>query len=510
MLRTEFVLMFDYLSTKLQSCLQSLRGQSKISEKNIKDVLQAIQNELLEADVSLKSVKKFIERVEEKSIGTKVLSGIKPEEQFTKIIYDSLVETLGGKSEESSQSFSQALNLSNNDSAILLLGLQGAGKTTTAAKIAFQLKKSGKNPLLIGCDFRRAAAIEQLEILAKKANVDFCKSDNLETLCEVAFKQAKLQANDVLIFDTAGRLSIDEELMKELVSLEKNISSKINCKKLLVVDSLIGQEAANIAESFNTQIGIDGVILTKLDSDSRGGAALSIVEAISKPIKLASIGEKLEDIEIFYPERIASRILGMGDIISLVEKAQEKIEEEESKKLEAELLKGNFNYQTFLTAQNMFNKLGDFAQIFKMMGMGGMLSQMGLGSNGQEALMEQGKERMKKFQIAINSMSKEEKLKPELLSNHHSAKSRRERIAKGSGLKSTDIDKLTAEFNKMAKLFKSIGPMLGMKESKTNPMDLLTANLPKKQKQVLASRGFASKPKPQKQNSGPNIKGFRD
>ena len=517
--------MFDYLSDKLQATIQKLRGLDKISEDNIESSLALIKKELLTADVSLKAVKLFTTRVTENALGEKVIKGVRPGEQLVKIIHDALVEVLGGEAcadkqekvpsskEELNQQFLSKINVGNDLSAILLLGLQGAGKTTTAAKLAYKLKALGRRPLLVACDLQRPAAVKQLQVLATKAEVDFLEV-SVSTplaLCELAFTHAKQHANDVLIFDTAGRLQIDTDLMAELLILEKQISAQAPVEKLLVLDSLIGQEAATVAQSFDTQIGINGSILTKLDSDSRGGAALSVVEATGKPIKLASVGEKLEDLELFYPERMASRILGMGDVLTLVERAQDKINEEESKRLEAELMKGNFNYQTFITAQNMLSKLGDFSQVFKMMGMGSMLSQFGLQSGNQEALMEQGKERINKFKHAISSMTVQERIKPELLSSHASAKSRRIRIAKGSGLQVTDIDKLTAEFTKMAKMFKTIGPILGMSNvGGANPMDLLTASLPKKQRQALKAQGLMKPAVKPKQASTPTIKGFRD
>ena len=373
----------------------------------------------------------------------------------------------------------------------------------------------------------------QLKVLSEQAQVDFLDITNADgsysvnsplELVKLAKAQAEKNKNLVLIFDTAGRLQVDTNLMAELLILEKQLKPS---EKLLVIDSLIGQEAANVADTFNTQIGITGTILTKLDSDSRGGAALSVVEATGKPIKLASVGEKLEDLEVFYPDRIASRILGMGDVLSLVEKAQERIDEEDSKKLEAELMKGNFNYETFMTFQNMMAKLGDFTSIFKMMGMGNMLQQMGLTGINQEAVLEQGQSKMARFKIAINSITKQERKKPELLSTDATAKSRRARITKGSGLKEVDIAQLTAEFTKMSKTFKTLGPMLNMmgaKEGATaspatiNPQDMMNqmlGGLSKKQRQAAKQSGMIpGKPKtPEKKlkkGEKPAVKGFRN
>ncbi len=523
--------MFDSLSNKLQDTLQKLRRQDKISEANIESSLTEIRRQLLEADVSLKAVKLFISRVQQQALDEKVLRGVKPGEQFTKIIYDALVERLGGLSDDADKQkkvpAAEILGLSEKESvfqSILLLGLQGAGKTTAAAKLAYKLKSEGYRPLLVPCDLQRPAAIKQLKILAEQAGVDFLDV-NVKTpleLSKLAQEQAEENSNDILIFDTAGRLQVDTDLMAELLILEKQIKP---AAKLLVIDSLIGQEAANVADTFNTQIGITGVILSKLDADSRGGAALSVVEATSKPIKLASTGEKLEDLEIFYPERIASRILGMGDVLTLVERAEEKIAEEESKRLEAELKKGNFNYETFLSFQNMIAKLGDLTSIFKMMGMGGMMSQFGIQAADQGVLLDQSQVKMRKFKIAINSMTKEERRKPELLSTHVTAKSRKARIVKGSGLETADLDKLSSEFTKMSKMFKQIGPMLNMmgtgdnsQAPSMNPMNLMkqmAGGMSNKQQKAMRAAGMIpGAPKANvvkiKKGTKPAIKGFRD
>lgn len=553
--------MFDSLGLKLQDTIQNLRGAKKISEDNIDSSLNEIRRNLLEADVSLKAVKLFTARVKKEALGAEVLTGVNPGEQFVKIIYDSLVEVLGGslesdlsstdKQEDGSQEKSadkstkilvkDKLQLPEQDatrpSSILLLGLQGAGKTTAAAKLAYKLKTENHKPLLVPCDLQRPAAVRQLQILSEQAEVDFLNiiaSDAEDysvksplELSELAFKQAKENGNTVLIFDTAGRLQVDTDLMAELLILEKQAKPD---QKLLVIDSLIGQEAANVAETFNTQIGIDGTVLTKLDSDTRGGAALSVVEATQKPIKLASVGEKLEDIESFYPDRAASRILGMGDVLSLVEKAEERINEEEQKRLEEELKKGNFNYETFMSFQSMLSKLGNFSSIFKMMGMGNMLSQMGLGGVNQDELLEAGEGKFKRYKIAINSMTKKERKNPALLSTDPSAKSRRARIMRGSGLKETDIAQLTAEFTKMSKAFQKIGPLLSMMPSddsedqnnpQVNPMDLMNnmmGGMSKKQRKALKQSGamgsmmgqVAPKASVKKVKKGakPKIKGF--
>jgi signal recognition particle subunit SRP54 len=523
--------MFDSLGLKLQDTIQNLRGQKKITEENIDSTLTDIRRRLLESDVSLKAVKLFTSRVKEEALGKDVITGINPGEQLVQIIHSALVEILGGKIVTEAQlNIVEHLSLGEDTCSILLLGLQGAGKTTTSAKLAYKLKQAGKNPLLVPCDLQRPAAVKQLKILAKQAEVDFLditqEGSDLYTvssvleLVKLAQQESDKNKNKVLIFDTAGRLQVDTDLMAELLLLEKQVKP---AEKLLVLDSLIGQEAANVADTFNTQIGITGSILTKMDSDTRGGAALSVVEATNKPIKLAAVGEKLDDLEIFYPDRIASRILGMGDVLSLVEKAQERIDEIESKRLEAELLKGNFNYETFMTFQNMMSKLGDFTSIFKMMGMGNLLSQMGLTGINHNDVLEQGQSKMQKFRIAINSMTKEERKNPDLLSTSASAKSRRARITRGSGLREADISQLSSEFIKMSKTFKTIGPMLNMMgntdtpEQKINPHDMMNhmlGGLSKKQRQAAKHAGMlpnklAKPEKKIKKGEKPSVKGFR-
>lgn len=524
--------MFDSLSAKFQDTIAKIRGQDKITEANVEGALSEIRRELLEADVSLKAVKLFTSRVKEKALDEKVLRGVKPGEQFTKILFEALTERLGGSEGNPSSkiSINDKLDLKNKPTNILLLGLQGAGKTTAAAKLGLKLKNSGLKVLLVPCDLQRPAAVTQLSVLANKAGIDFLEIRDIGgeyqvktplELTKLAEEYAKTHAIDVLIFDTAGRLQVDTDLMAELLLLEKQVKPS---EKLLVIDSLIGQESANVADTFNTQIGISGIILSKLDSDTRGGAALSVVEATDRPIKFASVGEKLEDLEVFYPDRIASRILGMGDVLSLVERAEEQIAEEESKRLEAELMKGNFNYETFLSFQNMISKLGDFGSIFKMLGMGQMFSQFGLNPNDQNSVLNQGQAKMSKFKIAINSMSKEERKRPELLSSHATAKSRKSRIAKGSGQELSDIEQLCAEFSKMSKMFKNLGPLLaGMGDQATankasiNPaqiMQQMSGGFSRKQQKAMRQSGMMGSPKLEikqtPKGARPQIKGFRD
>lgn len=525
MLLSKFV--FDYLTDKLQETVQRIRGQKTITEANVEEAIAQVRRSLLESDVSLKAVKLFVTRVQDKALGAEVLTGVKPGEQIIKIFNDALVEILGGDLEEADRV------VNDEPGAIMLLGLQGAGKTTAAAKLATKLKKENKKPLLVPCDLQRPAAIKQLKVLAEQAEVDFLDYEvgeqstikSLMDLVELAKDYSSKNEIHTVIYDTAGRLQIDTDLMAELLLLEKATQPK---EKLLVIDSLIGQEAVNVAETFNTQIGISGVLLTKLDGDSKGGAALSVVEATQKPIKLASVGEKLGDLEQFYPERMAGRILGMGDVVSLVEKAQQEIDEKEAARLEEQLMKGTFNYETFMAAQKMMSKLGDMGSIFKMMGMGSMFGQMGIGAADQEAMLEQGETRTNKFKAAINSMTVEERRNPAIMSN-----SRKSRIAKGSGLSDTDVNQLVSEFSKMQKVFGQLGPLLNMmpKEGDTeaapNPMDMMGLmggamqnSMSKKQQKAMKKMGMAMPGAPQigsaapkkklKKGQKPQIKGFRD
>ncbi len=549
--------MFKSLSEKIQDSLQKLRGEKQISETNIRSALNDLRRALLEADVSLSATKTFITKVESQALGQEVLRGLKPYEQFIKIVQDSLTDLLSSK--EAQPNYEQ----------ILLLGLQGAGKTSTAAKLAYKFKN--RNPLLVPCDLQRPAAIEQLRVLAKQAGIAFAepaaagidpntisdahvtnKSAYLYKLVDYALEQASTNKYQCLIFDTAGRLSANKSvataigldqgicergagvdlnvnedaertnnaeisqsskpLMQELKELEQYIRKRSgkNLSNILVLDSLIGQEAAKVAASFNTNLNIDGVILTKLDGDSRGGAALSIVEACNKPILLATCGEKLEDLEEFHPERMASRILGMGDIVSLVEKAQQRIETEEARKIEEQLLKGNFNYEVFIAAQNMMSKLGNMGQMLEMLGMGSMLKQFGINAAKQETLMAESQDKMRNFKTAISSMTKEERRKPDLLSKHPSARSRKARIAKGSGLKETDIDKLTSEFTKMRELFANMGPMMQMMKS-GNPMAKLNplANMASMRGMPQLAKSRPATPQTKK-GEKPKVKGFKN
>ncbi len=469
--------MFDQLTDNLQNIFKNLRGISKITEENIDLALGEVKKAFIEADVSLKAIKTFTARVREKVIGQEVLKGISPYEQFIKVINDEMTSLLGGKDAPVGR-----LNIDETPSIILMLGLQGAGKTTTCAKLANFLKKKNKNPLLVPLDLKRPAAIEQLNILGEQIGVAVYKISDVKTchgMSQQAISYAKENNHDVVILDSAGRLQIDTEMMAELLLIDRTIQP---IEKLLVIDSMIGQEAANIAAAFDTQIGITGIILTKLDGDARGGAALSVVEEIKKPIKLVGIGEKIDDLQEFFPDRMASRILGMGDVLTLVEQAQEKIQEDEAKELERKML-SEFNYDTFLQLQNMMGKMGNFSGIFNMMGMGGMLNQFGVNMNRetQEKMLSDSEVKMKRFRVLIQSMTKEERLKPDLLNLN-----RRTRIARGAGLKVSDADILGKEFNMMKKMMDKIKPLMGMMKGGMGmgqPQDILSNLMPGMPKQ---------------------------
>ena len=451
--------MFDQLQDKFQDIFKDLRGLKTITEENIETAIREVKRALIDADVSLKAIKTFTNKVREKAIGQEVIKGVMPHQQFIKIINDELTELLGHEQAE--------LNLQATPSVILMLGLQGAGKTTTCAKLANFLKKKGKNPLLVPLDLKRPAAIEQLTILGEQIGVPVFKISELNTqpsvLAQDAFEYAKQSNHDIVILDSAGRLQIDTELMAELLLIDRIVQPQ---EKLLVIDSMLGQEAANIASAFDTQIGVTGIVLTKLDGDARGGAALSIVEEIKKPIKLTGGGEKIDDLQEFYPDRIAGRILGMGDVLTFVEKAQEKIQEEEAQEIEKKLL-GDFNFETFLMAQNMTSKMGNFSGIFNMLGMSNMLGMLGINMDKatQEKMLSETEVKMKKFKAAIQSMTKNEKVKPDVLNG-----SRKRRIAKGSGLKEKDVDQMVKEFNQMRMLMSKFKPFMTMFQNKTGTM----------------------------------------
>lgn len=437
--------MFETLTDRLQGVMKTIRGDAKLTPENIEEAIREVRKSLLEADVSLKVVKLFISRVRQKALGVEVLDSVTPAQQFIKVVYDELVVILGGEN--------VPLNMKGGPSIIMLLGLQGSGKTTACAKLALKLRKEGFNPLMVACDVQRPAAIMQLQTLGKQVNIPVFTIPGQQDVQEIAtqaLEQARVVGNNPVIFDTAGRLQVDTELMAELMLLDRGFEPG---EKLLVVDSMTGQEAVNVAETFNTQLEISGVILTKVDGDARGGAALSVRESTTKPIKFISTGEKLDALEAFYPDRMASRILGMGDVLTLVEKAQATIDEKEAEKVAKQMMGGEFTLEMFISAQRMMKKMGSLGDIMKMMGMGGML---GLSSEQQDLIASHGENMFKLYETAINSMTPTERQKPEIINM-----SRRRRIAAGAGLKENEVGQMLNEFEQMRKMFTQMRKMFG-------------------------------------------------
>ena len=429
--------MFDSLSTKLQNAFKNLRGLGKISEANIGDALREVRMALLEADVNFKVARDFIERVKTKSLGAEVITSVQPGQQIIKFVSDELTDLLGSQN--------AALNLSGNPTCLMLVGLHGAGKTTSAGKLARLLKKQGRAPLLVAADVYRPAAMDQLETLGKQVEVPvFLKRGEMDVLkiAREALDFAKLNNCNVVIFDTAGRLQIDEPLVQELVHLRDLVKPQ---EILLVLDAATGQEAVNVTTHFDQALQITGSILTKLDGDARGGAALSMKAVTGKPIKFAGTGEKLDEFEPFHPERMASRILGMGDVVSLVEKAAEAVDLEDAKRLEEKMRKGQFTLEDFLEQLRQMKKLGSLESIVGMLPGGAeMLKQQG-------DLSKQEKE-FKRMEAMICGMTPQERKSPQILN----AK-RRVRIAKGSGVSVTELNTMLNKFGQMQQMMKKMG-----------------------------------------------------
>ena len=424
---------FEGLSSRLQAITRKLGGKARITESDLKEVLREVKLALLEADVNFKIVKEFISEVERKALGQDVLKSLTPGQQVVKIVRDEMEELLGGTA--SKISFTP-----NPPTIIMLVGLQGSGKTTTCGKLANLLRKQGKKPLLVACDVYRPAAIKQLQVVGSQLNIPVFANENSKDVVHIA-KQAISQAysklNDVIILDTAGRLHIDEELMQELRNIKTNVKPH---EILLVVDSMTGQDAVNVSDHFNTNLGIDGVILTKLDGDTRGGAALSVKKVTGRPIKFAATGEKLSDIEEFHPDRMTSRILGMGDMLSIIEKAEEAFDEEEALKLEKKLRKQEFDLDDYLTQLRQMKKMGSFSSLLKMI--------PGMNKFGDIKVDDN---EFVKIEAIICSMTSKEKRNTRLLNA-----SRRQRIAKGSGTTVQDINKFITSFETTQKLMKKM------------------------------------------------------
>ena len=430
---------FEGLSEKLQSTFKKLRGKGKLNEKDIKEAMREVKLALLEADVNYKVVKTFVSNVSSKCVGGDVLESLTPGQQVIKIVNEELTNLMGGS--ESKLNYS-----SYGPTVIMLVGLQGAGKTTMCGKLALQLRKDNKKPLLVACDIYRPAAIKQLQVVDKQIDIPvFTMGDKVSPvdIAKAAIKQGRNDGNNVIIIDTAGRLHIDEELMQEL----KDVKSAVEPNEiLLVVDSMTGQDAVNVAESFNKELDVSGVILTKLDGDTRGGAALSIRSITEKPIKYIGVGEKMSDFEVFHPERMASRILGMGDVLSLIEKAQEAIDEKEAGDLAKKMMTNELNFEDFLTAMEQMKKLGPLNKIMEMIP--GMESQ-----NVGKIDFEKSEKQLDKTKAIIQSMTLKERRNPSLLIG---SSSRKKRVALGAGTTIQEVNKLIKGYEAMKKQMKQV------------------------------------------------------
>ena len=423
--------MFDNLSKKLDKAFQLLKGQGQITEINVAETLKEVRRALLEADVNFKTAKDFTNNIKEKAIGQKVLTSLKPGQLLIKIVKDELTQLMGSNTQE--------IDLSSDPSVILMSGLQGSGKTTFCAKLALHLKEKGKNPLLAACDVYRPAAIDQLSVIAEQVNVPIYTVPDLKDPVEIAkraLSHAKKNKNNVLIVDTAGRLAIDELLMKEIDNIHKAIKPN---ETLFVVDSMTGQDAVNTAKAFNDVLDYQGVVLTKLDGDTRGGAALSIKSVVNKPIKFISTGEKMEAIDVFHPDRMADRILGMGDVISLVERAQQQFDEEEARKINKKIAKNRFGFDDFLSQIQQIKKMGNIKDLIGMIpGAGKMINEVDIDEDA-----------FKKIEVIIGSMTPKERSNPSIIDNN-----RKNRIANGSGRGIEEVNELLKKFNQMSKMMK--------------------------------------------------------
>ncbi|MDO4634210.1 MAG: signal recognition particle protein [Eubacteriales bacterium] len=434
---------FESLSDKLQNVFKNLRGKGKLSEADVKTALKEVKMALLEADVSFKVVKQFIKSVQERAVGAEVMNGLNPGQMVIKIVNEELISLMGSEMTEI------ALKPGGEITVIMMVGLQGAGKTTTTAKIAAKLKSKGRVPLLTACDVYRPAAIQQLQINGERVGVEvFSMGDkqNPVNIAKAAIEHAKAHNMNVVILDTAGRLHVDEDMMNELVQIKEAVNVD---QTILVVDAMTGQDAVNVSERFNDKIGIDGVILTKLDGDSRGGAALSIKATCGKPILYAGMGEKLSDLEPFYPDRMASRILGMGDVMTLIEKAQANVDEAKAKEMEQKLKKATFGFDDYLESMQQMKNMGGISSILSMMpGMGGSKMKEIEGMIDEKALA--------RTEAIILSMTPQERSNPEILNP-----SRKKRIAAGSGVDINEVNRLVKQFEQSRKMMKQLPGMMG-------------------------------------------------
>jgi signal recognition particle subunit SRP54 len=442
--------MFDNLSDRLQDIFKRLRGHGKLSEKQVAEVMREIRLALLEADVNFKVVKDFVGRVQERAVGEEVLNSLTPAQQVIKIVDEELAALLGSSNEK--------INFGGRPPVtVMLVGLQGSGKTTATAKLAVHLKNQGRHPMMVAADIYRPAAIDQLEKLGEQAGIEVYSDRKArpEAIVEAGLKKAEKEGLDTVLIDTAGRLHIDEDMMQELVRIKRDYPPN---ETLLVVDAMTGQDAVNVAQTFGEEVGFDGIILTKLDGDARGGAALSIKTVTGKPVKFASVGEKIGDLEPFYPDRMASRILGMGDMLTLIEKAQSTYDEQKAQELEKKLRKQQFTLEDFLDQMAQLKKMGPLDQILGMI--------PGISSSKLKGLqVDEGQ--IGKVEAIIQSMTPEERRKPQIIGS-----SRKQRIAKGSGTSTQDVNRLLQQFSQMQKLVKQFGKMSPRKMGQAFPFQL--------------------------------------
>ena len=443
---------FDSLTEKLQNVFKNLRSKGRLTEDDVKTALREVKMALLEADVNFKVVKKFVKDVQERAVGQDVMNGLNPGQMVIKIVNEELVNLMGSETTEIK------LQPGSAKTVIMKAGLQGAGKTTTAAKLAGKFKLKGKKPLLVACDVYRPAAIKQLQINGEKQGVEvFSMGENQKpaNIAKAALEHAAKNGNNLIILDTAGRLHVDEDMMAELQEIKKTVEVH---QSILVVDAMTGQDAVNVADQFNKQIGIDGVIVTKLDGDTRGGAALSIKAVTGCPILYVGMGEKLSDLEQFYPDRMASRILGMGDVLSLIEKAGQEIDEDQAKKMTEKLKKAQFDFDDYLESMKQMRKMGGFGNVMSML--------PGLGAMGGKGKMpdidsDEAERKMARVEAIIYSMTPAERSNPDLLNP-----SRKRRIAAGAGVDIAEVNRTVKQFDQMRKMMKQFPGMMGGKGGK--------------------------------------------
>lgn len=439
---------FDSLTEKLQNVFKNLRSKGRLTEEDVKLALREVKMALLEADVNFKVVKGFVKDVQERAVGQDVMNGLNPGQMVIKIVNEELIRLMGSETTEIQLQPGQATTI------IMMAGLQGAGKTTTTAKIAGKLKLKGKKPLLVACDVYRPAAIKQLQVNGEKQGVEvFSMGENHKpvNIAKAAMEHAAKNGNNVVILDTAGRLHIDEEMMEELQEIKEHVEVH---QTILVVDAMTGQDAVNVANDFNQKIGIDGVIVTKLDGDTRGGAALSIRAVTGKPILYVGMGEKLSDLEQFYPDRMASRILGMGDVLSLIEKVGEDIDEDKAREMGKKIKKAQFDFEDYLESMNQMKKMGGLSSILSMMPGMNMAQMKGFDS-------EEGEKKMAQMEAIIYSMTVKERRNPEILNP-----SRKHRIAKGAGVDISEVNRMIKQFEQSKKMMKQLPNLMGGKGGK--------------------------------------------